>query len=209
MKHLQSLVKISVAFGIATTSTFCFTQPAKALLINTFEFTDEDGINGGAFGTGSKVTGEIRFDSINPGDSANNLAADSVIINNDPGLEDALGTRAFGYFDSNLVSKPAFQIFNNSFNIENGVISSSLFSYNNGFDFFVIDSSDLSQAGTAFGGIQSDIPVFIQDNDSSSLTFSASAAVPFEFSPSFGFFLVGSVFTIFRCKKSYKDINSL
>lgn len=201
MKKLQSLVKIA-ALSVAT--VFTLTLPAKAILVNTFEFTDEDGLGSGRV-PGETVTGTITFNSLNPGDSATGVAADSVVVDSIPSwLDSTWGDAAGMDIGVNIASLTGTLDNDNTFNISNGVISDS--------DFFVAFVEDEALELSTFNQINGSVvwdrnPNFnyARDFDSSSLTFSeASASVPFEFSPTLGLFLVGGVFGISRYAKSRK-----
>ena len=208
MKKLQSLGKIA-ALSVAT--VFALTQPAKAVLFNTFEFTDENGYGAVGRVPGETVTGTITFNGLNPGDSATGVAADSVVVDSIPNWYNAWGDATDMQVGINLVPfingeniLGATEI--NSFNVNNGTIAT-------GESDFIAGLNDEALALAAYdpdSGVQSFISAdnassAAWDADSSSLSFSqTSASVPFEFSPTLGLFLVGGLFGISRYAKSRK-----
>ncbi|VEP18476.1 exported hypothetical protein [Hyella patelloides LEGE 07179] len=208
MKNLQSLVKVAAVFGVATATTFSVTQPAKAILVNTFEFTDEDGLGTGRV-PGEKVTGTITFDSLNPGDSATGVAADSVIVTEIPDWLDSLVTINEGdeFVTSPFVDNAQYV---NNFNIASGTIVDAEFrawtSTSSADPLLQVCNTSVSICGFDFLG-ETSPSQFARDEDFSSLTFSvSSSSVPFEFSPSLGLLLMGGVFGMARYAKSRKAI---
>jgi hypothetical protein len=203
--RLKSLAKIA-ALSVAT--TFALTQPAKAVLINTFEFTDLDGDGTGRV-PGEKVTGTITFDSLNPGDTATGVAADSVVVNTIPSwLDSTWGDVADMDEGVNIVNLTGSNNNDNLFTITSGVISDSNF----WVEFVGSESLALSADGAGdssyiYDTFNTPQDEYAYDSAGASLTFSdGSASVPFEFSPTLGLLLMGGVFGISRYAKSRKAI---
>jgi hypothetical protein len=202
---LKSLAKIA-ALSVAT--TFALTQPAKAVLINTFEFTDLDGDGTGRV-PGEKVTGTITFDSLNPGDTATGVPADSVVVDSIPSWLDStwgdatdmkVGINLVQFINLNNVGSYVTE--ENSFKINSGVISTSGGSFGS-----AINLEEFSLLNNTNKSIIADDSSYGWDELNSTLTFSdGSASVPFEFSPTLGLLLMGGVFGISRYAKSRKAI---
>ena len=214
MKKLQSLVKIA-ALSVAT--VFALTQPAKAVLFNTFEFTDENGIGTGRV-PGETVTGTITFDSLNPGDSATGVAADSVVVDSIPSWsvsnnlwndspDMSLGVELTQFINGEGADFNSSIPETNTWNIINGtIISGEFLSIVNNQESVALASKETNIIRSYVRDVNSGSGnELLYDNNSSSLTFSeASASVPFEFSPTLGLFLVGGLFSISRYAKSRK-----
>lgn len=211
MKTVQNLGKIAIGFGVAAASLLTATQPASALLINTFEFTD-------AFGSGSgripnqKVKGYIEFDNLNPGDSAINQQASSIVITEVPDHLVASFTDGNNFeLGINLYSLPNIGTYSNDlWDITNGVISRT--------DDFDINLDASGNSGSYldidFNGGGGWTTYLTDDGFTNSaqcdglsncnyvFTDASAAAVPFEFSPTLGFLAVGGIFGISRLRKN-------
>lgn len=194
------LVVSSIATGMLT----LLAQPANALVFN-FSFTNEDG-NIGTVGpdpTGAVVSGFVEFDSFATfADIANQsgVAADNVQITSvtgftattaplfgDGGIE--LGVDFAGNFNVNSFSFDGsgdVSVADLRFSVQDGLGNfESLFLRDT---FALLSNNDPSNPPISR----------INDANSSTLVFtqdSASAAVPFGFSPTLGLFLVGSLVT--------------
>jgi hypothetical protein len=216
VKKLQSLGTIT-ALSVAT--VFALTQPAKAILTNTFQFTDENGFGTGRV-TGGIVTGTITFNSLNPGDSATGVAANSIVVDSIPswainssGLwndspDMSLGVELTQFINGETADFSTGIFETNTWDIVNGtIVNGSFLSIVNNQESVALSSNDpnspsfiRSYVRDTNGGFE-----YMYDNNSSSLTFSeASASVPFEFSPTLGLLLVSSLFGVSRYAKSRK-----
>ena len=215
MKKLQSCVKIA-AISVAT--VFSLTQPAKAVLFNTFTYDNDNGTT-----TGGSVTGSIGFNSLNPGDSASGVAADSLTIDSVPSFLEANFDDAFGFqLGENILTSPDLvNLSGNSWNINSGVVevpTGNIFNantnnsastdnyervfFNNSSSFNnLVNANDDSFTGTESINYARD---FTSPNSLVFTPETSSASVPFEFSPTLGLLLMGGMFGISRYAKSRK-----
>lgn len=209
MNKLQSLGTIT-ALSVAT--VFALTQPAKAVLVNTFQFTDKDGSGTGRV-PGGIVTGTITFNSLNPGDTVTGVAADSVVVDSIPSWfsssawNDSTGMAIGVNLTSFINGESSFaETERNSFDIVGGIIQipASEFVAQDGTETAWLVVSSNTSNNNSFMYDSTDFK-FTRDVNGSSFVFSgASTSVPFEFSPTLGLFLVGSLFGVSRYAKSRK-----
>jgi hypothetical protein len=206
-KYSMNYRKIALVIGIAASTTLVALQPANAVLENTFEFTD--------IVTGDTITGEVTFNSLNSGDSATDVTADSVIITDIPAslssLESTWGDSGGFQVNQNLLTVSGVSIAENSFDITLGIVEDASFE-DASFSVTVSDGVGLEIANLFAGG-----ETWLQDHGGNGtitdgddtygigfdLQFSAaSASVPFEFSPSLGLIMVMGAFSVTRIRKN-------
>lgn len=222
-------IKSFLAAAISTAGILTLSQPASAVVYN-WQFTNE---NGNLDSPTDVVRGFVEFDDANVSPNATNVQATSFQITevtdvNSSGSPGRFFGNGFGLelgVDFPIISvgpgaDPARSSF--SFDSNSEIVGSELF-----VDFIrereggifrdrerislrknaPPDLRSFINAGTAQGG--SSIGSFsYQDNDSNTLTFSsASASVPFEFSPTLGIVLAGGFFAGSRFLKRRQNDN--
>ena len=210
MKKLRTIGKLGIGISVAAISLFSTVQPASAILKNTFEFIDETGTSGGSL---EKVIGEITFDSLNPGDTASGVAANSFVITEIPDfMLSTWGDNEKLRMNTDLL--PISSISQNSFTVEDGLITSNDFWIYTPFD----ESSEIVALTSSLSFIEENFGngnrVYAQSSVFTLPTYTSTTAVPFEFSPTLGLLTVGGIFGISRlCKnlvarKSVKNISA-
>ncbi len=139
MNNFKSLVSIGVVV-ISTATTFSLVQPANALLVKTFEFTN---INSSVpEGLGEKVTGEITFNSLISGNVPDgNYTPDSFVITGIPGFMESTWNDELG-FQTNINLIPVDTTVFNEVEFTNNQIT--------GVNFWMVWEADGSNGGTDY-----------------------------------------------------------
>jgi hypothetical protein len=204
----MNLKKYAYCMGIAAATLLVVSQPANALLKNTFEFTDNYG-SGAERVPGQKVKGEIIFNSLNPGQSATGVAADSLIVTEVPDfLLNTWGDEAGFSLNRNLLllSNTTTQ---NFFDVLNGKIKTS-YTYLSAYDGLLneIETIGIFISRDSYSSNYSNFSRFYLEDykyfDSEynyAEDYTSTAAVPFEFSPSLGLVMMVGGFGITRLRQ--------
>lgn len=199
--HHEEFTVFREIAALSVATLFAITQPAKAVLVNTFSFDDLGGFGTGRV-PGGTVTGTITFNSLNPGDSATGVAADSLVVDSIPSWIDSTWGDAGGMSTGiNITSLTGDDLNLNFFDVTNGTIDSSTFIVRYVDNEFIgLVSNNFSEIGDFSPALS-----YVFDQNSTSLTFSGqSAAVPFEFSPTLGLLMLGGAFGVSRYAKRRK-----
>jgi|688.fasta_scaffold160113_2 hypothetical protein len=184
---LSQILPLVIVGGALATSLVAWEKPAQAIQVFNFSFDNTNGpVNGTVSGTLDLPNGNGTF------------AATSLKINSAPA---ALGytqpVDVFSYFPN---------VFNNSFTVSSGTITSSTFLAQNASEAFALNlapggfGSVLSTVGTvdAFSGVQ--------DINSTTLTYTPATPVPFDTTPGAMLLTIPVLALMYRWKQSRSRI---
>ena len=195
-------------------AVFSLGQSASA---NTYDwtFTNQDGT--GEF-INYRVSGFVVFDNGITLSSQNNVSAVDLQITEITNDVNNITVPFFGdggiELNTNLIGGGTLSSNQFDFNASSEIIASQFVSEyidnNSDTETLRLDSGSLTELENLTPGLRGGgITVELSDNDADSLVFTGQAAsVPFEFSPTWGIFLVGSVFGFARYQK-YRQLNQL